>query len=79
MTDGGEAIAPATQRKVYFGQEKAWFDTTVIDRRAFDGTGTGVGPMILESADSTIVVPPGGRITGDAMGNLQIDLSVEPG
>ncbi|MBT6911813.1 MAG: hydantoinase/oxoprolinase family protein [Rhodospirillaceae bacterium] len=75
MIHDDEHLAPETERKVYFGREKAWLDTTVLDRRAFEGVG--VGPMILESADSTVVVPPGARIEADAMGNLQIDLAGE--
>jgi len=31
--------------------------------------------LILESADSTVVVPPGGRVAGDGLGNLMINLT----
>jgi len=64
--------APATTREVYFGRKSGWVETKTIDREAFEGNG--FGPLILESADSTIVVPPGGRVVGDEMGNLFVDL-----
>jgi N-methylhydantoinase A len=62
-------------RRVYFGREPGWRETQIMDRRDFDGEA--VGPLILESADSTVVAPPGARVTGDALGNLLIDLTGE--
>jgi N-methylhydantoinase A len=60
-------------RQVYFGRDLGWRETPVMDRRNF--TGNASGPLILESADSTVAAPPGGRVTGDDLGNLMIDLT----
>ena len=73
-----EQKAEATQgnsRQVYFSREEGWVETPVIDRRAF--VGTSQGPMILESADSTIAVPPAGIVEGKGNGNLTISLPGE--
>jgi N-methylhydantoinase A len=79
-TGGNDAApAPARTRQVYFGPGLGWIETKVIDRAAFadQATDQTTGPLILESADSTIVVPPGGQITGDSLGNLFVDLKGE--
>ena len=76
-TVGNDAVtAPARARHVYFGGELGWIETKVIGRAAFadQATDQTTGPLILESADSTIVVPPGGQITGDGLGNLFVEL-----
>ena len=62
-------------RQVYFSREEGWVETPVIDRRTF--VGTSQGPMILESADSTIAVPPAGIVEGKGNGNLTISLPGE--
>ena len=64
--------APASEREVYFGRDLGWSRTRVLDRQAF--TGTAHGPLILQSSDSTVVVPPGGQVANDGLGNLLIDL-----
>jgi len=73
-----EQKAEATQgnsRQVYFSREEGWVETPVIDRRAFAVVSQ--GPMILESADSTIAVPPAGIVEGKGNGNLSISLPAE--
>jgi N-methylhydantoinase A len=60
---------------VYFSREEGWVETPVIDRRTF--VGTSQGPMILESADCTIAVPPAGIVEGKGNGNLTISLTGE--
>ncbi len=73
IADSGAPPRAASARQVYFGRVHGWLQTAVLDRRAFSGAAA--GPMILESADSTVVVPPEGRVTGDSLGNLLIELT----
>ncbi|NQU70478.1 MAG: hydantoinase/oxoprolinase family protein, partial [Rhodospirillales bacterium] len=75
VTDTGGDQRESDDRRVYFGRDLGWRQTPIVDRRNF--TGDASGPLILESADSTVVVPPGGRLTGDELGNLLIDLTGE--
>jgi N-methylhydantoinase A len=77
VADPDEPPRQAAERKVYFGRRHGWLQTAVLDRRAFSGAAA--GPMILESADSTVVVPPEGRVRGDSLGNLLIELTEEAG
>lgn len=51
------ATAEETTRRAYFGRARGWVDVPVLPRGAF--AGERAGPLVLESADSTIVVPPG--------------------
>ncbi|HEV7247391.1 MAG TPA: hydantoinase/oxoprolinase family protein [Shinella sp.] len=59
-------------RDVYFSRESGWIRTPIIDRAAFDGEVT--GPAILQSPDSTIVVPPGASAALDAAQNIIVSL-----
>jgi N-methylhydantoinase A len=77
VTDAAAEIRESDNRRVYFGRDLGWRDTPVMDRRNF--TGEASGPLILDSADSTVVVPPGAKLTGDALGNLLVDLTREAG
>jgi N-methylhydantoinase A len=51
--------------------------TPVVDREAVTA-GWIDGPLIVETYDSTVVVPPGARIRRDPPGNLLIDLARVP-
>ncbi|MFK8253220.1 hydantoinase/oxoprolinase family protein [Ancylobacter terrae] len=51
------AAAQETARRAYFGRARGWIDVPVLPRSAF--TGERAGPLVLESADSTLIVPPG--------------------
>jgi N-methylhydantoinase A len=62
-----------TCRRAHFARGSAVVDTPVLPRsvahaRAF------TGPAIVESYDTTIVVPPGARACGDRFGNLILEL-----
>ena len=58
-------------RPVYFGPRDGWWDTKVFaDRRAAHDL---VGPLIVEEADTTVVVPPRWRVTCDASDRLRLD------
>ena len=73
ISDTGETHREAGKREVYFGRDHGWLQTVVLDRAAFSGEAA--GPLILESTDSTVVVPPEGRVAGDGLGNLMINLT----
>ncbi len=62
-------------RQVYFSREMGWTETKVVNRLGFEGGAW--GPLILESPDSTIAVPPAAHIEGDSRGNLIINLAEE--
>ena len=59
------------QRRVYFG---GWIDTPVYWRDHLPLDAELTGPAIIEQMDTTIVVEPGDRVTGDADGNLIIHI-----
>jgi N-methylhydantoinase A len=73
VTDGGGDPPGGGHRQVYFGRDLGWRRTEIVARQGF--ARDAAGPLILESADSTVVVPPGGRVTGDRLGTLLIDLT----
>jgi N-methylhydantoinase A len=56
------------ERRVYFGRDSGWRATPVL-RRA-DIAGQLAGPAIVESADTTIALPPGWTIERDRAGDL---------
>ena len=59
------------QRRVYFG---GWIDTPVYWRDHLPLDAELTGPAIIEQMDTTIVVEPGDRVTGDADGYLIIHI-----
>jgi N-methylhydantoinase A len=59
-------------RKVYFGSEHGWIATPVLARNAFSGKQA--GPLIIESDDSTVVIPPNVVVSVDKGGNLLAEL-----
>jgi N-methylhydantoinase A len=61
-----------SRRKVYFGPERGWFDTPVLDRTMLSTTGR-AGPLIIEEYDSTSVVPPGWKAGIDDWKNIIMD------
>jgi N-methylhydantoinase A len=64
----GAALA---RRQVSFDRRAGSVDTPVLPREAL-GMAPLDGPAIIESYDSTVVVPPGARAQADAAGNLLI-------
>ncbi|MEX3815333.1 hydantoinase/oxoprolinase family protein [Paraburkholderia sp. BR13439] len=57
-----------SSRRVYFNRESGWVDTPVVPRALLDKEI--VGPVILESSDTTIVIPPGWRVSTDKVGSV---------
>ena len=51
----------------------AALETPIVARGSMTGRVI-EGPLIIESYDTTIVVPPGARASADAIGNLTIDI-----
>jgi N-methylhydantoinase A len=66
------AARAATRRPVWFDSRHP-VDTPVVGRDAVGAFPRG-GPVIVESYDSTVVVPPGAALSADPHGNLVIDL-----
>jgi len=67
-----KASAPAGSRKARFSRDGAWLTVPVVQRDAIAGTMT--GPLLIESADSTVVIPPGVSVAADRHDNLVADL-----
>jgi N-methylhydantoinase A len=63
-----KAAAAQTSRKARFSRDGDWHDVPVIARDAL--TGPLHGPVLIESEDSTVVIPPGIAVAADAQGNL---------
>jgi N-methylhydantoinase A len=65
------AGAGPTRRLVSFDRRGGFVDTPVLPRETV-GTAPFHGPAIIESYDSTVVVPPGAQVQADTAGNLLI-------
>ncbi|SAL45404.1 5-oxoprolinase (ATP-hydrolyzing) [Caballeronia cordobensis] len=55
-------------RRVYFDRKTGWVDTPIVPRSKLDKPLD--GPVILESSDTTIVIPPGWRVSTDKVGSV---------
>jgi N-methylhydantoinase A len=66
------AIEPPAERTadVHFGG--GFVPTTVIARSALADAGARPGPLIVESMDTTVVVPPGWTVQSDPVGILEL-------
>ena len=62
-----------SRRPVFDGEAQAFRDTEVLPRSALLESSLD-GPVIIESYDSTVVVPAGCRVEGDAAGNMLIEV-----
>ena len=67
-----EEARPVRRRPVHFARGAAAIDTPVVGRAAVGDAAT-PGPLIVESYDSTVVVPPEATIARDRFGNLVIN------
>jgi N-methylhydantoinase A len=63
----GRALRPESKRPAWFSRA-GWTETRILDAAAV--TETVAGPVILESDDSTIVIPPGAAVARDPSGHL---------
>ena len=69
-----KVVSEKYSRPAYFGQSEGYIQTTVIDRVDLTETLV-VGPLIIESYDSTIIVPPNASAFLDRFGNVVINIS----
>jgi N-methylhydantoinase A len=67
-----KAAATGSARQVNFGPAHGWVATPVLARDGF--TGRRAGPAVIESDDSTVVIPPGVSVSVDKSGNLLAEL-----
>lgn len=63
-------------RKVSFDPDSPPRDTPIIPRSAMNATPR-TGPVIIESYDTTIIVPPDAAAWADSVGNIVIDIKSE--
>lgn len=64
--------ASTVERQVYFGRDRGWTLTPILTRDGF--VGPAIGPVIIESDDSTVVIPPDVTVSADKQGNLLAEL-----
>lgn len=76
---GGVEPRPASERSreranrsrdVYFLERGGFVSTAVIDRAAVPPNESLAGPLVIEEAVSTTIVPPGWRVTAGELGEL---------
>ncbi len=75
-TRRGTGSEAGSERLVLFEKEAGFIPTPVIDRAALPGEAR--GPLIVESLDTTAVIPPGAVVRADEAGNLHIELEDRP-
>lgn len=61
------------RRPIWFSAASGWVDTPVVARAAV--TGPIAGPVVLQSSDTTIIVPPDASAAPDAAGNILVTFS----
>ena len=71
--DGAALAAERGRRQASFARGAPLIETPVVARGEVDATER-AGPLIIESYDTTIVVPPGVRVRADAVGNILLDI-----
>jgi N-methylhydantoinase A len=74
-TARAESIRPTGMRKVFWPFDMASSDWSVRDRAGISPGSTLAGPLIVESSDTTIVIPTGCTARADGSGNLIIRIS----
>lgn len=64
----GAGETTSATRRVYFDRQTGWIDTPILARSKLDRPIE--GPVILESSDTTIVIPPRWRVATDKVGSV---------
>ena len=59
-------------RAAYFGPDAGWLETPTTNRAGLLD-GELAGPLLVDEADSTCVVPPGCVVRLDEHGNIEVD------
>ncbi len=62
-------------RKVYFREAGGKVDTAVHRRENLSAGFAAAGPLLVEEEGSTLVIPPGGRVTLATDGNLVVEVA----
>lgn len=60
----------ASKRPIHFNRDSGWVETPVLERSSL--TSAIPGPAVLQSSDTTIIVPPGATAAPDAAGNILV-------
>ena len=71
--EAAQVPEPGASRSVWF--DSAFRDVPVYDRAALPTGASLAGPVIVEEAESTLVVPPRCRLTIDQAMNLIVDMN----
>ncbi|HEX5195034.1 MAG TPA: hydantoinase/oxoprolinase family protein [Solirubrobacteraceae bacterium] len=85
---GGERLPPLSAAALGAGEPRAertaqayfgdgFVDTPVVARADLVGSSSRPGPLIVESMDTTVVVPPHWTVRGDAVGVLELRLQAD--
>jgi N-methylhydantoinase A len=61
-------------RDVFDGSAAAWRRPTVMAREALETGQELIGPIVVEDASSTLLIPEGARSGRDTSGNIVVDL-----
>ena len=77
---GQQAWKPgASSRDVWDAASGRWRRLNVLARDALEAGQELVGPIVLEDASSTLMIPEGAIARRDAAGNIIVDLKSAPG
>jgi N-methylhydantoinase A len=76
QVDASALAGSSGTRQVSFSPDMPLHDTPVVPRSAI-GAAARQGPVIVESYDTTIVVPPDAVVWADPVGNIVIDINLE--
>ncbi len=75
LTDADSGKAAKGEREVMFAREAGWTPTPVVNRHAIGKSQR--GPLIVESSDTTVVVPPDASVFADEVGNLFVEMEAQ--
>jgi N-methylhydantoinase A len=70
-----DSVRPTTTRKVFWPFDMASSDWKIVDRSGLKAGDTLNGRVIVESSDTTIVVPPTSTAHVDELGNVIIKIT----
>jgi N-methylhydantoinase A len=65
--------SPAPLRSISLGRDYGFCDVPLL-RRVAVGCDSSAGPAVIESYDTTILVPPGCTYRADGVGNIVIEI-----
>jgi N-methylhydantoinase A len=76
-SDAGQPSATG-HRSAYFEESGAYVDTPTYDAAAFGPGQSLVGPALIDSATTTVVVLPAQRLVADGRGSFLLEFGVDP-